>query len=324
MRIIHLYLAAILMAIALPQFLYCGDTVTIRNDLLSVTISETGAELQSIRHLESNTEYLWQGDPEYWSARSPNMFPVNVRFKDNQFSYKGKVYEMPFLGLVVSARLKMKQDPARGDRVIHVLESSADTLRHYPFPFRYEIESALSGLELIQRYTITNTGDETLFFALGGHPGLRTPFIHGRTRKDYEIRFSNKLKVDRVVISESLHTGERIPFLNNEDRLNLADSRVPDGGMFLQNHESRQISLAIKGRDPYVTVNLQDFPNTNMWSPPGVPYVCIEPMVGHHDLENSPLAIEEKDYLIRLPAGRSLSYQYSIRIHPEEGQHALK
>jgi len=302
--------------------LYGSDTVTISNDHLSVTLAEKGAELQSIRHVDTDTEYLWQGDPEYWAARSPNMFPVNVRFKDHRFTYKGKDYEMPFLGLVVDAKLPVKR--VNKGRVVHVLESSKETLKYYPFPFRLEILSEVTELELIQRYTVTNTGKETMYFALGGHPGLNAPFIHGRTRSDYELCFSTKMNVDRTVISDGLQTDESIAFLHNEDRLSLGDPRVPDSGLFLRNHDSRQISLALKGRNPYVTVDLQDFPNTNMWSPPGMPYACIEPMVGHHDLVDSPLAIEEKSYLTKLSAGQSKSFQYRIIVHPKEGVRALK
>ena len=131
------------------------------------------------------------------------------------------------------------------------------------------------------------------------------------------------MTVDRNVISNSLVTNNYISFLENEDRLFLDDERIPTGGMFLENHDSRQIGVALKGHDPYVTVDLQDFPNTNLWSPPGKPYACIEPMVSHHDLEKTEEAIEKKTYLIRLPAGESRTYQYSITIHPEEGFVAL-
>lgn len=324
MQIRNRFLQIIVTSMVLLQPVSGEETVTIENGQLRVRISETGAELQSIRHLPTATEYLWQGDLEYWEARAPNMFPVNVRFKDNQFSYKGKVYEMPFLGLVVNARLSVIRDSKVSNRVVHVLESSPETLQYYPFEFRLEIASEVIGRQLIQRYTVINTGSDTLYFALGGHPGLRTPLIHGRSRDDYEICFSRKMTVDRVVISEGLHTGNRIDFLNNEDRLCLSDPRVPDGGMFLKQHESRQISLALKGRNPYVTVDLQDFPNTNIWTPPGVPYVCIEPMVGHHDLQDTPLAIEGKSYLKKLAAGQSMRFQYSIMIHPEEGEIALR
>lgn len=38
----------------------------IQNEFLSVAVSEQGAELQSILGADG-IEYLWQGNPAYWS-----------------------------------------------------------------------------------------------------------------------------------------------------------------------------------------------------------------------------------------------------------------
>ena len=163
-----------------------------------------------------------------------------------------------------------------------------------------------------------------MYFALGGHPGFRTPLNKGRGREDYEYVFSESMTTDRPVILEGMHRKYRVPFLDNEDRISLSDSRVPNAGMFLEDHSSRQIGIALKGKPPYVTVHLDDFPNTNLWSPPGMPYACIEPMVGHHDPIWSPLEIDKKSHLVQLPVGESRTFIYRIEIHPEQGTRVLR
>ena len=50
--------------------------VHLRNELLAIEVSELGAELQSIKAVENNVEYLWQGDPDIWSGRAPILFPI--------------------------------------------------------------------------------------------------------------------------------------------------------------------------------------------------------------------------------------------------------
>ena len=40
---------------------------TLKNEQLTIEISEHGAELQSIR--KDVYEYLWQGDPAFWGRR---------------------------------------------------------------------------------------------------------------------------------------------------------------------------------------------------------------------------------------------------------------
>ena len=83
-----------------------ANTIVISNTQLAIEISTFGAELQSIKD-RNGTEYLWQGDSAFWGGRDPNMFPVNVRFKDEKFIYKGKEYEMPRMGLAkISTRRK--------------------------------------------------------------------------------------------------------------------------------------------------------------------------------------------------------------------------
>ena len=301
--------------------------VTIQNEELSVTLATKGAELQSIKHLPSDIEYLWQGDPEYWANRSPNMFPVNVRFKDNRFTYQGKEYEMPRMGLAVIAEfetLAKEGDKKKDAKVVQVLRSSEDTLKYYPFPFELRVVSRLKGLKLLQKYKVINKGTDTMYFALGGHPGFNAPLTKKRKRSNYQYVFAEKMHVKRNEIIDSLIQENKLDFLKNEDRLALGDERIPNGGMFLYDNTSRQIGIALKGRKPYISVDLGDFPNSNLWSPPGMPYAAIEPMVAHHDLQETSLAIEDKDFLIALPAGQSRTYQYSITINPKEGTRALK
>lgn len=50
---------------------------TLSNDILSVTIAERGAEMQSIRDAQGH-EYLWQADPKYWAKHSPPSSPSSV------------------------------------------------------------------------------------------------------------------------------------------------------------------------------------------------------------------------------------------------------
>lgn len=53
---------------------------TIQNEKVIVSISDKGAELQSVRLKEDNTEYLWQGDSTYWGRRTnfvPNCRPIS-------------------------------------------------------------------------------------------------------------------------------------------------------------------------------------------------------------------------------------------------------
>lgn len=288
--------------------------VHIENEILSVSISPVGAELMSIQSKLQEKEYLWQGDPVYWAARAPIMFPVNVRFENEQFVYKEKKYDMPRMGLAVDAPFVIHSKT--NEKVVFEFESSPEIIRNqYPFPFRLQVSYSLEENQLINEFIVTNKGEDTMYFALGGHPGIFCPFENGKSRKDYQISFFDTITIGRNLIAESLFHDTLLPFLNNENSLNLADERIPDGGMFLKNSPIRKFGIGYNSEKPYAIVHLGDFPNVNIWTPPGKPYVCIEPMVSHHDIVNSPLEIQRKKHLIAIPGSESRKYSFLIEIN---------
>ena len=48
----------------------------LENKILSVSIAAKGAELQDIYNKETQLNYLWEGNPIFWSKRSPILFPI--------------------------------------------------------------------------------------------------------------------------------------------------------------------------------------------------------------------------------------------------------
>lgn len=56
---------------------------TISNSVLTVGVSEHGAELQSIQ--KNGKEYLWQGDTRFWGRRSPVLFPIVGRVWEDTY-----------------------------------------------------------------------------------------------------------------------------------------------------------------------------------------------------------------------------------------------
>ncbi len=288
-------------------------TVHIENKFLKVQVNSFGAELQSIKSSKTLTEYLWQGDEEHWIGKAPVMFPVNVKFKEGRYTYKGVEYEMPDMGLAKISNFKILD--VLKEEVTFQLESNEATLKRYPFPFCLTITYRLSGKKLINEFVVENTGNETMYFALGGHPGFRFPIEGKGERSQNGFVFAKNYELSRTEITGGLVQANEIPFLQNEGGFAFNDERIPNAGMFVKNMPSRKIGICEIGKSAYITVDLDDFPNVNMWTPPGMPFACIEPMLGHHDLQNSPMEIDKKPYLIALPAGKKKSYRFSITVN---------
>ncbi|MBR5268786.1 MAG: aldose 1-epimerase family protein, partial [Lachnospiraceae bacterium] len=56
-------------------------------------VETRGGELVSFKNKEGK-EYIWSGDPAYWTGRNPNLFPVVGNLKEGKVEINGKQYEM--------------------------------------------------------------------------------------------------------------------------------------------------------------------------------------------------------------------------------------
>ena len=74
--------------------------VTLANNLLAASISDTGAEIKSLREVDTGVEYIWQGDPAWWTGSAPVLFPIVGGLKGGAYRLDGLTYEMPQHGFV--------------------------------------------------------------------------------------------------------------------------------------------------------------------------------------------------------------------------------
>ena len=65
---------------------------TLSNEILTVNVSDHGAELQNI--IRNGVEYLWQGDPAYWGRRSPVLFPIVGSVWEGRYRVDGQEYRL--------------------------------------------------------------------------------------------------------------------------------------------------------------------------------------------------------------------------------------
>ena len=108
---------------------------TISNNILSVKISEKGAELQSIFHLQNNLEYLWSGDEKFWAKKSPVLFPIVGGLKNNTYSFEGKDYKLSRHGFARDHVFQLKEQSESS--ITLCLASSEQTKALYPFDFLF-------------------------------------------------------------------------------------------------------------------------------------------------------------------------------------------
>lgn len=251
--------------------------LNIQNDLIAVTISTLGAEMQSLKTADG-IEYLWQGDPNYWSGRAPVMFPWVGRLLNGQHRHNGKLYEMGIHGF---ARKQPFICTAQSETAVTLtLTENPETCKQYPFAFRFSVTYALEENTVKVTFKVENTGTQTMHFAWGGHPGFNVPLVAGETMADYELEFSQECRPDRILFSrENVLVDGSCPYpLRERKKLTLSHDLFDDDAIFLA-HAAKAVTMRSKKSGKGVSLSYPDMNYLGLWHAPktNAPYVCIEP-----------------------------------------------
>ena len=286
---------------------------TICNQRLSVTVSEQGAELQSVLGADG-TEYLWQGDPQYWPDRAINIFPYVARLVEGSYFMDGEKHRMSIHGIAPYRRFSLT---AHSDtEMVFSLESDEASYAEYPRNFRFSIGYALREDTLEVTYRVENRDDKTMYFGLGGHPGFHVPLDEGRDFSDYRIRFGEACNPYRVTFSEDCFVSGTSPYpLEQGTQISLRHDLFDQDAIVLGD-VPHTVTLDAEGGHG-VTVRYPGMNYLGLWHMPktDAPYVCIEPWCSLPSRQGAVAVFEEQADLIRLPAGETYRNVWTIQIH---------
>jgi galactose mutarotase-like enzyme len=287
--------------------------ITLENDELKVLIAEKGAEVYSITDKATNRECIWKGDPTYWERHSPTLFPNIGSLWNQEYRINEEVYKIKKHGFANDRRFKVAEASANSARF--VLSDTAWTLKKYPYHFELDIRYSLNGKALIVEWKVVNNSSETMYFQIGGHPGLNYINYHAADAVHGFLSFDNKepLKT-RLVGDKGCMSEEFTPVaLDKDGLLPLTNNTFDIDTIVLQEEQVHTATLYDKNRRPYVTMHFNT-PVLAMWSPEGgkAPFVCIEPWAGLPDQVGFVGNLSERNYINALPADRQWSLSYDI------------
>ncbi|HEX8356835.1 MAG TPA: aldose 1-epimerase family protein [Segetibacter sp.] len=267
---------------------------SISNNVLSIQISSKGAELQSIYHLQNKLEYLWSGDADYWGKKSPVLFPIVGELKNGVYSYKGKEYKLARHGF--AREMEFELTSRSEDSVTFSIKSNKETLAVYPFSFTFSVHYTLLENSLQVTYMVENTGDDKMYFSVGGHPAFKVPLVEGTTYEDYELLFSDKETTGRYPLSpKGLIEPEPVMLLNNEDVLPLKKELFSADAIVLKELKSNSVQLKSNKTKNGLHFNFEGFPYLGLWETKQGDFLCIEPWCGIADSVNATGQLEEKE-----------------------------
>lgn len=288
---------------------------TLKNEMLTIQVSEHGAELQSIR--KDDYEYLWQGNPEYWGRRSPVLFPIVGSVWEKCFRVDGKVYEMGQHGFARDMDFELVS--AADTEVWYRLKSSEKTLAAYPWPFVLEIGYRLEGSSVEVLWKVTNPGETEMYFQIGAHPAFNFPGYDPDAVDRGVVAFDRNDNLQRSGFKGKgcVDPQARFPIpLSDDGMLRLKRDTFDDiDTLMLENDQVHKVVFLKNDSSPYLTVTF-DAPVVAIWSPPkrNAPFFCIEPWYGRCDRADFTGEFKDRDWVNNLAPGATFAASYTITL----------
>ena len=276
------------------------------NEFLKIEADSQGAQLCSVVDKASGAQMLWQADSAVWDRCAPILFPYCGKLKDGRFEAKGRVFHGGQHGF---GRDMEHEFLGGGPGALRFALASGEATRAlFPFEFRLVSEFLLDGRTVRHRLTVENPGGETLRFGLGYHPGFALPFDSAHTTADYELRFDAPQTPVVYETPEGLVSGETHLLMENSPVIPLDDRMFDEDSICMGRLTAGTLSLVEKDTGRRVTVDIEKFPYTLIWSKPGDPalrFLCIEPWLSLPDRADASGRWQDKPCAAALaPGGR--------------------
>ena len=280
--------------------------ITISNEFLTATFSEIGAELKSLKY--NDKEYIWYGDPKFWTGSSPVLFPICSGLKDDEFIYEGKTYTLQKHGFARKAKFDV--ETVDGNTATFLLSSDNCPQDNYPFQYEFRIIYTLVGKKINIEYNIRNLTDGDMYFSVGAHEAYHCP----EGIENYEIIFDKKENLDDYQLVGSLLSYDIVNYGKDTDTLQLDNSLFANDCLIFKNLNSRGVILRNKTTDQKIKVDFEGFPFLLIWTVSGAPFVCIEPWCGITDSIDTNKHLPEKEGIERIEKGGSFYRIHSFEI----------
>jgi galactose mutarotase-like enzyme len=286
--------------------------VNIENANLFAKISPLGAELQNLVHTQTGMEYMWEGNPAYWGKYSPVLFPVVGNLKENTYFFEGKAYSLPRHGFARERTFSVEQ--VSQSKAVFTLEADEDSLKVYPFDFRFQLIYELKENALHCTYAVSNSGPHTLWFSVGAHPAFKVPLVNGTAYEDHFLQYNVEEPLQRWHLLDGLISDKSSEVAAASGRVTLHPSLFYDDAIVLKHLQSNCITLASTAHEHGLHFHFEGFPYLGIWAAKDAPFVCIEPWCGHADTVGHNQQLTEKPGIEGLEAGGSWERTWKVEV----------
>lgn len=289
-----------------------GAMHVMENEWLKVSVSDKGAEIRSIYDKKKGREVIWTGDPAYWKGQAPVLFPFVGKVSGGSYTYKGQKYSIKQHGF--ARDMDFEPVSTTVDETVHRLAATEETKSLYPFDFELEIVHRLKENRVTVEWHVKNTGDKTMYFSIGGHPG----FLVGK-RTGCLITFDGQEELTRSIIN--LETGcmdiSRTEILKLKNGVYEVEPHSFDvDALVFDNSQVKKVGIVSAGGEKLVTMYCPDALSVGVWSQPqeDTPFICLEPWIGRCDNDGFDGELKDKYNEQVLKAGACFDAAYDLVI----------
>lgn len=289
---------------------------TLKNDFLTLKVSEHGAEIKSLIRNYDNKELMWQADSKYWGRTSPVLFPLVGNYWEKKSIYAGKTYEMSQHGFARDMDFQMIKSDV--DSLWFRVTDNEETRKKYPFSFELKIGYKLKDDKVKVIWKVANTGAEDMYFSIGGHPAFNCDL----NKSKLLLKKGDEKLSDRLVYCMIAEDGsgclsdvkKELPL--RQGKMCLSDELFYKDALIVEDEQADSVTL-IDENDKKVLKVKFEAPLFGIWSPAEkkAPFVCIEPWYGRCDRVGFNQKLEEREYGNCLKSGEQFKAAYKIKVY---------
>lgn len=290
--------------------------IQLHHGQIKAAADTNGGELISLRDA-AGTEYIWSGDPAYWSGRNPVLFPIVGKLNRGTVLFGSSAYEMPQHGFARRSEFSIAEQG--DDFVVFALRENQETLRQYPYPFLLLIRHQLTGQGFYTEFEVQNPGAQPLPFCIGAHTAFRCPLHAGEFFEDYQLVFDQAETASSILLTPegTFDHARSLPVLSKADAIAL-DYQLFDqlDTLAFDGLHSKGVRLVHKSAGHGVHMEFAGFPMVAFWTKPQAraPYICLEPWHGCAAYDNESGVFEDKPHCIVLQPGESKKLRYTVTL----------
>lgn len=289
--------------------------IEISNNQLAVTISPIGAEVQSIKDVNTQCEYLWHGDAHWWSGHSPILFPIVGGLWNGTCRVDGQELHISKHGFV--RRAPWRVVCVEADKAVFEFVSTVGTFAIFPYAFRLTATYSLDDRKLRAEFCVENLGGSPFCFQLGGHPAIALPNWDDAQPLDGYLRLEgNPTHVLRAGEQGCLELDTFPVPLNADGLVPLTVDTFSHEALIFDNHQVSAATVLTPSGQPVARVE-STAPVWLFWSPQGIhtPFVCLEPWYGLCDHQSFCGDITERPYINTVNGHATWMGGYGIEIY---------